>query len=63
MIGSIRSAGREAGKLIREMEPNRALTLEASMLPEDAGRGLIELEVSDAAGNRSSDTVEVEGIG
>ena len=50
----------DEGKVIREMDPNCSLTLEAAMVIEEVGLWTIELEVSDSEGNTSRDSVRVE---
>ena len=47
------------GKVIREIDPNCSFTLEASMLADEAGEWEIELEITGANGNTSTDTVMV----
>lgn len=49
----------DTGKVIRETEPNCAFTLEAQMGVDEVGTWRIQLEVTDAAGNRATDTVTV----
>lgn len=49
----------DAGKVIRETEPECAFTLEAQMGVDEIGTWQIQLEVSDAAGNVDTDTVTV----
>ncbi len=47
------------GKIIREIDANCSFILEASMLADEAGEWAIELEVSTASRNRSTDMVMV----
>ncbi|NDJ61363.1 MAG: hypothetical protein GYB67_09570 [Chloroflexi bacterium] len=47
------------GKVIREIMPDCSFDLENEMLFSDVGTWLLELEVTDEAGNIDSDTVEV----
>ncbi len=50
----------DAGKVIREVEANCSFTLEAAMEAQEVGTWVVELTVSDADGNTSVDTVEVD---
>jgi hypothetical protein len=50
------------GKIIREIDPGCAFTLEASMLAEEVGLWEIELEVRDESGDTSTDRVNVEVV-
>ena len=49
----------DAGKVIREVEPNCSFTLEASMEVQEVGTWVVELTVTDDSGASSVDTVEV----
>jgi hypothetical protein len=49
----------DAGKVIREIEPNCAFTLDAEMEVDEVGLWEIQLEVRDGEGNMSVDTVIV----
>lgn len=49
----------DAGKVIRETDPNCSFTLGAAMGVDEVGEWVIELEVQDEAGNTSTDTVTV----
>lgn len=51
-----------AGKEIMAVQPRCSFTLEASMLVEEVGRWVIQLEVRDHVGNISTDTVVIEVI-
>ncbi len=50
---------KDAGKVIREIDPNCSFTLEAEMGLEEMGGWVIQLEVRDANGNTATDTVNV----
>ncbi len=50
----------DAGKVIRENDPNCSFTLGAEMGVDEVGEWIIELEVRDAEGNTNTDTVRVE---
>lgn len=50
----------DAGKVIRETDPNCSFTLDAEMGVDEVGTWVIELQVRDAAGNAATDTVSVE---
>lgn len=50
----------DAGKVIRSVEPNCSFTLDASMVVDEMGGWVIELQVRDAEGNTSTDTVTVQ---
>lgn len=50
----------DAGKVLREVDPNCSFDLAAQMEVEEVGEWVIELEVRDEAGNTSTDTVTVE---
>ena len=52
----------DAGKVIREIEPNCAFTLDAEMGVDELGVWEIQLEVQDALGNKAVDTVSVTVI-
>ena len=49
----------DAGKVIRETDPNCSFTLEETMAFKHAGTWEIQLEVRDAAGNTSTDTFNI----
>ena len=49
-----------AGKALRATDTNCSFTLETAMALSDTGVWLIELEVRDAAGNTSTDQVQVK---
>jgi len=49
----------DADKMIREIDPNCSFTLETAMVVEEVGEWLIELQVRDADGNSSTDTLRV----
>lgn len=49
----------DAGKEIREIEPNCAFTLDAQMGVDEVGTWEIQLEIEDEAGNTAVDTVNV----
>lgn len=50
----------DAGKVIRETDPNCSFTLGAEMGVDEVGEWVIELEVRDAEGNTNTNTVQVE---
>ena len=50
----------DAGKVLREMDANCSFTLGAAMGVAEIGEWVIELEVRDATGNTSTDTVGIE---
>jgi len=52
----------DAGKVLREADTNCSFTLEATMGIDEVGRWVIELEVEDASGNKSTDEVTVNVI-
>lgn len=52
----------DAGKVIRETESNCSFTLEATMVVDEVGLWVIQLQVRDANGNTSTDTVTVEVV-
>lgn len=49
----------DAGKVIREVDPNCSFTLDANMGVDEMGQWVIELEVTDSEGQTSTDTVTV----
>lgn len=49
----------DVGKVIRNIEPSCSFTLEAAMLAQEVGTWVIELTVSDDAGDTDTDTVTV----
>lgn len=49
----------DAGKVIREVESNCRFTLADTMVVEETGDWVVELEVRDAEGNTATDTVTV----
>lgn len=59
IVTAPQSMQEDTGKVIRETEPNCAFTLEAQMGVDEVGTWRIQLEVTDAAGNRATDTVTV----
>jgi hypothetical protein len=50
----------DVGKIIREVDNNCSFTLTNAMVVDEIGLWKVELEVSDDAGNTSTDTVLVE---
>ena len=52
----------DAGKVIREVDTNCSFTLDAEMGVDEVGTWTIELTVSDAQGNTSRDTMQVDVI-
>lgn len=59
IVAAPQSMQDDAGKVIRETEPDCAFTLEAQMGVDEVGTWRIQVEVTDAAGNRDTDTVTV----
>lgn len=53
----------DVDKPLREVDDQCSFTLDAAMLIDEVGEWTIELTVSDAEGNTSSDTVTVEVTG
>ena len=50
---------KDAGKVLREVDPNCSFVLESQMTLQEAGEWVIQLEVRDANGNTATDTVTV----
>ncbi len=50
----------DVNKPLREQEENCEFTLESNMIVDEIGTWVIELEVTDAEGTASTDTVRVE---
>jgi len=50
---------KDAGKVLREIDPNCSFTLEATMALQELGEWVIQLEVRDASGSTATDTVSV----
>jgi hypothetical protein len=59
ILAAPEAMAKDAGKVIREVDPNCSFTLEAKMGVDEAGEWVIELEVRDAQGNTAADTVTV----
>ena len=53
----------DVNKPLREQEESCEFTLESNMIVDEVGTWVIELEVSDAQGTASTDTVRVEVTG
>ena len=50
---------KDAGKVLREIDPNCSFILEAAMGFQELGEWVIRLEVRDASGSTTTDTVKV----